>query len=121
MGWRITITSSNGQEVDQRFGQATRFYMVDLEADGSFRLLEALETSSYCKQCGGARKDLEELLNRVSGCTAVLTLKVGDFVQEVLREQGIDIFQQSGAVKDLLPKIGLYYRRIAERGNHCGI
>ncbi|MDR1045170.1 MAG: hypothetical protein LBP33_08645 [Candidatus Adiutrix sp.] len=111
MGWRIAITSSDGENVDQSFGRATRIYVVDLSPDGEYAAVDVLQRPPYCDQCGGTRNDLNELLRRVSGCRAVLTQKAGDFVQMTLAEHDIQIFEQSGAIKENLLKISRYYRR----------
>ena len=47
MSWRVAVTSADGVLINQHFGHALFFLIIDIEKDGSFTIAERREVSPW--------------------------------------------------------------------------
>lgn len=130
MSYKIAIGSSDGINVDLKFGQVSKFLIY--EVDEEIKLLEerivtdektdSLEiTSSQCGDkngCGGAGTGCggpEEVMSRVSiisDCRSVVCKKIGFQAQKQFEKKAISVFDVECSVAEALEKISIYYKKI---------
>lgn len=137
MSYKIAIGSSDGINVDLKFGQVSKFLIY--EVDEEIKLLEerivtdektdSLErTSSQCGDkngCGGAGTGCggqgtgcggpEEVMSRVSiisDCRSVVCKKIGFQAQKQFEKKAISVFDVECSVAEALEKISFYYKKI---------
>ncbi len=139
MAYNIAVGTSDGVNVDLKFGEAQSVYIYEADENG-FRFKEIREvadknetvqnnevTQSGCADksgctpgngckggghgCGGP-DGLEEKIKAVSDCRCVVFKKVGFQAQKQLERKTISVFDIEIAIDDALAKITDYYKKI---------
>ena len=109
MKYRIAIASTDGKVVNQHFGRADTFYIV--EADSIDRTYEYRETRKLLPVCEGGYHDDKSLLETVQqlkDCRYVLVSRIGYLAQLVLEQNGIGVFELPGLIPEVIPKLATY-------------
>jgi len=90
--YKIAVTSKYGKLVDQHFGHAERFlvYTVDGRNVG---FAESRSVQKYClgmAQCDKEQERRDEIIQSISDCDAVLTMRIGESAKNRLAAAGIE-------------------------------
>lgn len=85
---RVAIASSDGKFVNQHFGRAQQFLIVDIKDDGSYEFVERRENKPACN-VGGHDASMEDTINLISDCEGVLVSQVGPGAADALISHGI--------------------------------
>ena len=89
--YRLAVASSNGVLVDTHFGQAASFLIYEISG-GHFTQVEERVTGKYCLgpgECGLNEHNRETIIEALSDCDAVLSLRIGPEAKEKLVKHGI--------------------------------
>jgi nitrogen fixation protein NifX len=89
---RIAIASSNGESVDQHFGQADNFLIYDV-GDKEVAFVEDREVSIEQEYSHHSDEYLAQLVELLSDCSAVFVLKIGVRSYKYLYERNINSFE----------------------------
>lgn len=103
---RLAVASMDGYTVDLHFGQATAFYIYEVEAD-AIRQEDFVEVEKYCNadpthQFHETR--FQTIAKALSGCFAVVSVRIGDLPRQALADAGIGHIEISGPVATALPE-----------------
>ena len=129
MAYKIAVGSSDGKNVDLKFGEVTKFLIYEvgdevlLKEEREFISEEKTETecdTSSCdtKGCGGngdgcqGPGDVVGKVELISDCRAVVCKKIGFQAQKQFEKKAISVFDVECEVKEALDKITFYYGRI---------
>jgi predicted Fe-Mo cluster-binding NifX family protein len=122
MSWRIAITSADGVLINQHFGHAKRFYIVDIEKDGGFTVAEERETAPWCG-CGGHEKDSQPgdsgIADMIKDCIAVLTARIGPPARKKLELAGLAVFEEPAPIDEAVKKLAAYYAKTGREENRA--
>ena len=116
MSWRIAITSADGVLINQHFGHAKRFLIVDIEADGGggFTEVEWRDTEPWCSGGDVKEKDAEAgdsgIADTIKDCIAVLTARIGPPARKKLELAGLAVFEEPARIDEAVKKLAAYYR-----------
>jgi predicted Fe-Mo cluster-binding NifX family protein len=88
MPYKIAIASSDGKFVNQHFGKAQQFLIVELKDDGIYEFLELRKNKPTCT-VEGHDSTIEDTLDLISDCDGVLVSQVGPGAADRLIERGI--------------------------------
>jgi nitrogen fixation protein NifX len=93
MVYKIAIASSDGESVNQHFGQAENFLIYEI-SDGKIEFIEDREVASACSgnECSHNDANFEILVELLKDCKAVFALKVGERAAKYLLVYGIQNF-----------------------------
>ncbi len=89
---RIAVASSDGKMVNQHFGKATQFFILDVDND-TIKLVEVRKIVPPCgssEYSGHDDNALSKAVTPIADCEAVLCSRIGIGAQEELRSQGIE-------------------------------
>lgn len=88
---RIAVASSDGKMVNQHFGKATQFFILDVD-DDAIKLVEVRKNVPPCgsSEYSGHDDALSKAVAPIADCEAVLCSRIGIGAQEELRSQGIE-------------------------------
>ncbi|MDR0554917.1 MAG: dinitrogenase iron-molybdenum cofactor biosynthesis protein [Treponema sp.] len=110
--WRIAVTSADGVLVNQHFGHAEFFYIIDIDRDGSFTVAEKRKTAPWCVP-GVQEKDAEPggsgIADSIKDCAAVLTARIGPPARKKLELAGLSVFETPAVIADAVKKLAVYY------------
>lgn len=125
MTYRIAVTSSDGEQIDQHFGQASQFNII--EVDEQKNTWEKIETRSAVlgkdivviggTSCAGRRHDsIEEVINLLADCKYLLTGKIGKHPYSALQRAGITALESSFHIQLAVEKLNQYHKKITRKG-----
>ena len=144
MAYKIAFGSSNGIQVDLKFGETDHFYIYRVDGqnleflevrhvDPSSDTAKALERAASCGEagsgsscgngggcggnghgCGGGTEVLGKVA-LVEDCRAVVCRKIGFQAQKQFEKKAISVFDVEESVEDALDKITSYYYKIDSR------
>ena len=106
--YRIGIASSDGIVVNQHFGRAKQFQIVDVDDGGGIHFAEL---RNVCPVCDGGTHDddqLEEAVSRLADCNYILVARIGPGAAYALEGHGISVFELPGLIEDSIKKLLVY-------------
>lgn len=118
--YRVALASTDNRYVDQHFGRAESFLIVDVNADGTY---EEIEQRFVRPICEGGHHNNEKLKKGVEGlldCNFVLAAKIGAGAVEQLKDHGIAAFEMPGKVADSLFRLDGYLKLMEEMNSLIG-
>lgn len=110
MKCRIAVASTDGKVVNQHFGRAEVFYI--LEADTiepkKFEVIEIRQVNAFCE--GGEHSDarLQEAVQRVRDCQYILVSRIGWRAEHVVEAAGIQVFELPGIISESVEELLKY-------------
>lgn len=109
MSYRVAVASTDGKVINQHFGRAEKFYIIDVEDSGEYRYLETREACAACQ--GGTHA--EDLLVRnaelLSDCKYVLVSQIGPGAEYALSKKGITAFAVANYIDEAVKKLIQYH------------
>jgi predicted Fe-Mo cluster-binding NifX family protein len=110
MSIRIAVATTDGKVVNEHFGRASAFYIVELDETG-YRFLEKREVSPVCS--GGSHDDstMEKAIDLLADCRAVLVSRAGPGAKRALEIRGISVFEIGIPIDEAMEKLRAYYFR----------
>jgi predicted Fe-Mo cluster-binding NifX family protein len=124
MSYKIAVTSSDGTNIDQHFGQALNFriFLVDEETGEAAGLeIRAVKKTEAPPEndppacgCGGHGRNepyLEQVAAELGDCRYLLTAKIGPRPQAVLERHGLTALAHNGAINPAIDKLNRYHQR----------
>lgn len=108
MSYRVAVASTDGKVVNQHFGKAEKFYILEADEEGSFACLEIRKVNPVCE--GGEHNDtqLEEAIKNLQDCPYVLVSRVGNRAEIALDVAGIRVFELPGLISDSVVEMVKY-------------
>jgi len=85
---KVAVASSDGKFVNQHFGKARQFLIVEIKDDGSYEFLELRKNVPTC-HAEDCEDPMARTLNLISDCEAVLVSQVGPGAEDKLIAHGI--------------------------------
>ena len=134
MSYKIAVGSSDGTNVDLKFGEVKKFIILEVEEEKS-KLLETRNVDigtaadSYgcdghavgCSSsgCGGngchGSADVLSKVELIRDCRCIVCKKIGFQAQKQLERKAISVFDVEGTIDKILEKIITYYGKIDKR------
>lgn len=103
MSHKVAIASSDGKFVNQHFGRASQFLIVELKDDGNYEVLELRKNTPSCNPTGESTTgDTIKLISDVDG---VLVSQLGRGAADKLIAHGIQPIIIPMLIDDALKKI----------------
>ena len=133
MSYKIALGSSDGKNVDLKFGEIKKFVIFEVEEEkGKLSEIRNVEDHTAVSDihssglaggcgssgCGGNGNgcngfgDTTSKVETVRDCRCIVCKKIGFHAQKQLERKGISAFDIEGPVDEILEKIIAYYRRI---------
>lgn len=110
MKCKIAVASTDGKVVNQHFGRAEEFFI--LEADTSepeeFELSEIRRVKRLCE--GGEHSDakLEQAIRQVMDCQYILVSRIGRRAENAVEAAGIQVFELPGIIRESVEELLKY-------------
>jgi nitrogen fixation protein NifB len=108
----VAVATKGGGLVNQHFGHAKEFQVY--EVDGSeVKYVGHRKIDHFCQGGYGEKATLENIINAISDCKAVLVSKIGESPKDKLHDAGIEVVESY----DVIEKVALdFYQEFTE--NH---
>jgi len=105
MSYKIAVASTDGKVVNQHFGRADKFYIIEVNDKNEFKLSETRETAAACQ--GGSHDDngLELTVELLSDCKYVLVSQIGPGAEYALSKKGVTAFAIAHYIDEAVTKL----------------
>jgi nitrogen fixation protein NifB len=98
--------------VTEHFGRSKWFYIIDIQADGTFVSLERRGVTPLCEGGGHSAETMAAIVQTLRDCVAVLAAKIGPSARKQLELAGLAVFEQPIHIEEAAKKLGAYYAKI---------
>lgn len=115
----FAVASKNGFLIDTHFGMAEEFYIYSVE-DGKCEFECKRMVDKYCtdaEDCGKKTDKIQNIINTIKDCTAVLCTRVGSAPSQKLKDAGIKIYELYDTIDGGLKKAASYNEKTSETEN----
>lgn len=108
MSYRIGVATSDGIVVNQHFGHAEQFLILDVDENNQLKIVEMRHTEAVCH--GGNHDDnqLEQSAKRLSDCDFLLVSQIGQGAVNALKREGISVYEIPGMIEESVKKLLAY-------------
>ncbi len=108
MAYKIAVASTDGKVVNQHFGRAEKFYILEVNDENEFYYVEERKTAAPCS--GGTHSDngLALAVRVLSDCKYVLVSQIGAGAEYELNKKGVTAFAISHYIDEAVKKL-VYY------------
>lgn len=106
MSYRVAAASTDGVVINQHFGHADRFHIVEIAPEtGTYQFMETREVIPCC-QCGDHELSaFDAVLEQLHDVQAILVSKIGDGAADYLEQHGALAYQAPYVLTSVLGKI----------------
>jgi predicted Fe-Mo cluster-binding NifX family protein len=116
MGVKLALASTDGKFVDQHFGRAEKFQIVEIEDDG-YSFIESRELETVGRGYGTDKFD--RILEATQDCAGIFVSQIGMRAASYMLRKGKRVFESSGSIEDVIKKVidvGLFSRAETRKG-----
>lgn len=108
MAYKIAVASTDGKVVNQHFGRAEKFYIIQVEDDGAFHYVETRETEAVCSGGNHSEEGLELAVQLIADCSYALVSQIGPGAEYALGRKGVTAFAISHYIEEAVQKLIQY-------------
>lgn len=106
MSYRIGAASTDGKVVNQHFGHADRFHIVELFPEtGEYKYIETRKITPCCHGGEHDNSSFDAVISNLSDVQALLVSRVGDGAADYLEAKGLTVYQAPFPIEPLIKKI----------------
>lgn len=108
---KIAVASTDGKVVNQHFGRADSFLILEADEDtAQFKLAEQRNAVPVCH--GGDHEDqqMKEAVSNLSDCQYVLVSRIGVRARNELEALGLAVYEIPGIISESVDKLIRYIK-----------
>lgn len=106
--YRIAAATSDGIVVNQHFGHASQFVILDVTEKGETHWVETRIVEPVCQFRNHDESKLEEAIKKLSDCDYLLVSRIGEGASSVLDQYNITAFMLPGVLEESVQKLIAY-------------
>jgi predicted Fe-Mo cluster-binding NifX family protein len=117
MKYRAAFASSDGKVINQHFGRARQFQILDIDEENkTWEYVETRENDPSCDGGTHSEEALEQAAATVSDCRAVFVARIGVGAQSLLAQKNVQAIELPYPIEDVIhallhAKVKLIYER----------
>ena len=105
VSFKVAVASSDGKFVNQQFGKADKFLIIEINDNGEHEFLELRRTAP---RCGGSTDLKDKNLDLISDCKVLLISQIGPGAAKKLISRGIEPLIRPMIIIDALEELNNY-------------
>lgn len=114
MEYKIAIASTDGKVINQHFGRASEFFIVLVQEDNHYSLVEKRKVEVLCKEGGHETSTLERTADLLSDCSFLLCLQIGEMARYALEKRKIKVFAVGDYIDDAIQALITYNNQLCK-------
>ncbi len=119
MKYKIAVASTDGKVINQHFGRAEVFYIVEADSGGmTFTYEESRKTVPVCRGQEHDESQLKAVAAILEDCDYILVSRIGSGARAALDQNNIEAFELPGYIEDSIRKLLTY---IEVQKSLCGL
>jgi predicted Fe-Mo cluster-binding NifX family protein len=107
--WRVAVASLDGKVINEHFGRAKEFYIIDIHRDGTYEFYEKRAVVPLCMSGEHSQEALQTSVGALRECVAVLVSQIGTTAKSALELNRISVFEQPDYIEDAISKLTKYF------------
>lgn len=108
MSYKVAVASSDGKVVNQHFGRAEQFLIIEVDEEGLFKLVEVRKLNRVCNNGEHDEEDMQKRVSELTDCKYVLVSRIGQGAENILEAKGISAYEIPDFIEDALTKLISY-------------
>ncbi len=106
MKYKVAVASTDGKVVNQHFGRAEVFYIVEADSgDMTFTYEESRKTVPVCRGQEHDESQLIAMAAMLEDCDYILVSRIGDGARAALEQNNIEAYELPGYIEDSIRKL----------------
>lgn len=105
MSHLIAVASSDGKVVNQHFGHSRQFLIFEINDENSWEFKELRNTQPACSESQHSESSMQEAVEALSDCSAVIVSQIGYGAVQALNSRGIRAFVVRDIIDDALNEV----------------
>jgi predicted Fe-Mo cluster-binding NifX family protein len=101
---KLAIASSDGKVVNQHFGHAHIFHVVEVNGD-TYEFVESRDVDPSCTGQGHSTASFDAILETLADCDGVIVAQIGIGASEYVIKHGKRVFECRGLIDDVLQEL----------------
>lgn len=108
MLYRIAVASTDGKVVNEHFGRAKQFIILEIGDEGKYQTVELRKLPVVCEGGNHDNEALRTNVEALSDCRYVLVSRIGQGAENALEEKGISAYVIPDIIEDAVNKLISY-------------
>ena len=106
MSYKVAFASSDGKVVNQHFGKADKFHIVEINDDEKeYKFIESRHNVPSCSNFQHSEDSLLNAVKVIEDCKAVFVSKIGPGAASKVEANGIQAIEAPYFIEDILEKL----------------
>lgn len=106
MTYKVAVASTDGIVINQHFGHAERFHIVELHTDDlTSKYTETRPVQRVCQGHEHSESSFDTVLETLSDVSAILVAKIGQGASDYLEAKGMLVYESPFLVDAVIGKI----------------
>ena len=106
MKFRVAVASTDGIIINQHFGHAENFHIIELDTEtNTYQYIETRTVQRACQGHEHHEKSFDAILETLSDVQAILVAKIGEGASDYLESHGMFVYESPFPVDAVLKKI----------------
>jgi len=103
--YKIAVASTDGIVVNQHFGRADKFLIIEADDGGNYKFIEIRTVEPICSSREHDDKKLLETLKRIQDCRYLLVSKIGMVASAKAEQIGITPMEIPDMIENSIRKV----------------
>lgn len=106
MIYRVAVASTDGIVVNQHFGHAERFHIIEIDSStNEFKFAGTREVERVCQGHYHNDSSFDKVVDVLNDVHAVLVAKIGQGASQQLESRGLTVYEAPFPIEPLIEKI----------------
>lgn len=105
MVYKIALASTDGKVVNQHFGRAEKFHIVEIKENEKYVYAGTRDISACCNNGEHEESAFEAAAKTLKDVQAIVVSKIGDSASEYLENKGFVVYEAPYPIDLLMQKI----------------
>ncbi|HEX3075321.1 MAG TPA: NifB/NifX family molybdenum-iron cluster-binding protein [Lachnospiraceae bacterium] len=108
MSYRIAVASTDGKVVNQHFGRAEQFLILEVDAECKYTAIELRELPPICQGGNHDEEAMQRNIDALTDCEYVLVSRIGQGAENALDQHGIRAYVIPDIIDSAVSKLISY-------------
>lgn len=104
MGYKIAFASSDGKVVNEHFGKAQKFHIVEIN-ENDYKFIESRDNIPSCNEFEHSENSLINSIKVIEDCKAVFVARIGPGAKQAVEDNNIQAIEAPYFIEDILDKL----------------
>ncbi len=113
--YKIAVASTDGKVINQHFGRAEQFIIIEPDKESGFKVVEVREVKAVCNSGTHDDDALNRNIELLSDCRYVLVSMIGMVAENALLRRGITAYVVPDIIEDAVNKLIAYVEKNSKK------